>query len=113
MARPNKQGLDYFPLNTDISKDDKIALIEAKHGLTGFGIIIKLYEKIYYNKGYYYEWNEDAQLLFAKQVGLEIEKLEEIINDAIKWGLFDEKLFKKYKILTSRRIQKTFLEMGV
>ena len=110
MARPNKQGLDYFPLNTDISKDDKIALIEAKHGLIGYGVIIKLYEKIYYDKGYYYEWNEDTQLLFSKQVGLEVEKVTEIINDAIKRDLFDEELFKKYKILTSKRIQKTFLE---
>jgi len=110
VARPNKQGLDYFPLNTDISKDDKIALIEAKHGLIGYGVIIKLYEKIYYDKGYYYEWNEDTQLLFSKQVGLEVEKVTEIINDAIKRDLFDEELFKKYKILTSKRIQKTFLE---
>ncbi len=110
MARPNKEGLDYFPLDTDIDKDDKIALIEAKHGIAGFGVIIKMYGKIYYGKGYYYDWNKETQLLFAKQVGLEVEKVIEIINDAIWWDLFDKNLFKKYQILTSKRIQKTYIE---
>ena len=31
MARPQKNGLDYFPLDVDMDQDDKIALIEAQH----------------------------------------------------------------------------------
>ena len=45
MARPQKKGLDYFPLDVDIDQDDKIALIEAKHGAIGFAVIIKLLMK--------------------------------------------------------------------
>ena len=30
MARPIKEGLEYFPLDCDIDQDDKIALIEAQ-----------------------------------------------------------------------------------
>ena len=29
MARPQKNGLDYFPLDVDMDQDDKIALIEV------------------------------------------------------------------------------------
>jgi len=36
MARPQKNGLDYFPLDVDMDQDDKIALIEAQHGVVGF-----------------------------------------------------------------------------
>ncbi len=45
MPRPQKAGLDYFPLDTDMEKDDKIALIETKYGIVGFGIVIKLFKK--------------------------------------------------------------------
>ena len=110
MVRPLKAGLSYFPLDTDIDQDDKIALIEAQHGIIGFGIIIKLFKKIYSNSGYYYEWNEQTQLLFSRQVGVDFKKVIEVIDDALKWGLFENKLFKKYKILTSKRIQRTYLE---
>lgn len=110
MARPNKEGLDYFPIDTNMDQDDKIALIEAKHGIVGFGVIIKLYKKIYSTYGYYYFWDEQRQLLFSKQAGVEINKVIEIVNDAIHWDLFDKTLFQKYKILTSKRIQKTYIE---
>ena len=110
MARPNKEGLDYFPIDTNMEQDDKIALIEAKHGIVGFGVIIKLYKKIYSTYGYYYFWDEQKQLLFSKQAGVEIGKVIEIVDDAIHWDLFDKTLFKKYKILTSKRIQKTYIE---
>lgn len=107
MARPTKQGLDYFSLDTSI--DSKLELFEAEHGLIGFGFIIKLFQKIYSN-GYYYEWNEDEQLLFSKQINVDINQINVYINSAFKRKIFNEELYKKYKILTSRGIQKRFLE---
>lgn len=111
MARPQKAGIDYFPLDTNIDQDDKVALIEAKYGIVGFGVIIKMYKKIYATNGYYYDWNEQTQLLFSKTIGLDVNKIIEIIDDSIRWELFDSKLYKKYKILTSKRIQKTYLKI--
>lgn len=109
MARPQKIGLDYFPLNVDIDQDDKIAIIEAKHGILGFAIAIKLLMKIY-SEGYYYDWTEKEQILFSKRVNVNINDLNVIINDCVKWGLFDEELFNKYKIMTSRGIQLRYFE---
>lgn len=37
MARPLKQGLDYFPLDCQV--DVKFELVEAEFGLTGFGVV--------------------------------------------------------------------------
>lgn len=108
MARPLKEGLEYFPLDCDIDQDDKITLIEAQHGLIGFGIAIKLLMKIY-NNSYFYEWTEKEQLLFSKRVNVDINRVNEIINDLVKWGFFNKKLFESEKILTSSGIQKRYL----
>lgn len=110
MARPQKVGVEYFPLDVDIDQDDKVAIIEAQHGIKGFGIVIKLLMHIYKN-GYYYEWTEKEQLLFSKRVNVDINEVNVVINDCVKWGLFDERLFKSFKILTSRGIQKRYFEI--
>ncbi|MDC3414295.1 Lin1244/Lin1753 domain-containing protein [Terrihalobacillus insolitus] len=109
MPRPNKEGLDYFPLDVDIDQDDKIALIEAKHGLEGFAIVIKLFLKIY-NNSYFYQWTEKEQLLFSKRVNVDINLVNDVINDCVKWGIFSEHHYNSYEILTSKGIQKRYLE---
>ena len=109
MARPQKTGLEYFPLDVDIDQDDKIQLIEARFGITGFAIVIKLFMKIY-KEGYYYKWTEKEQLLFSKRINVDINLVNDVINECIKWGLFDSTLYEKYKILTSKGIQRRYLE---
>lgn len=109
MARPLKKGLDYFPLDVDMDQDDKVTLIEAQHGLIGFAIITKLLMKIYKN-GYFYEWTETEQLLFSKRNNVNSDLINEIIASCIKWNLFDKNLYDKYKILTSKGIQRRYLE---
>lgn len=109
MARPQKIGLDYFPLDVDIDQDDKVAIIEAQHGVLGFTVIIKLLMKVY-SEGYYYDWTEKEQILFSKRINVGINEVNVIINDWIKWGLFDEGLFKEHKILTSKGIQYRYFE---
>ena len=42
MARPQKEGIDYFTL--DVKMDDEVKLVEAKSGIAGFGVLIKLYQ---------------------------------------------------------------------
>ncbi|MEK5070540.1 Lin1244/Lin1753 domain-containing protein [Sporosarcina sp. FSL K6-1508] len=109
MARPQKLGLDYFPLDVDIDQDDKIQLVEALHGTTGFAVVIKLLMRIY-KEGYYYDWTEMEQLLFSRRVNVDINSLNDIVNDCIKYGVFDLKLYEKYKVLTSHGIQERYFE---
>ncbi|KOC33879.1 Lin1244/Lin1753 domain-containing protein [Clostridium botulinum] len=109
MARPQKSGLDYFPLDVDMDQDDKIALIEAQHGILGFAIVIKLLMKIY-KSSYFYEWTEKEQLLFSNRVNVDINEVNVVINDCVKWGLFNSDLLETHKILTSKGIQRRYLE---
>lgn len=101
-------GINYFPLNVHL--DDKIELIEAEFGLKGFAIVVKLFQKIYGQQGYYCEWTEDVALLFGKNVGLGGDAVSEIVRAAIKRGIFDSELYDKYQILTSRGIQERYFE---
>lgn len=110
MARPQKIGLSYFPLDVDVDQDDKIALIETQHGIIGFGVVIKLLMKIY-SEGYFYDWTEKEQILFSKRVNVDIKQVNVIIDDCIKWEFFDSNLFKTFKVLTSRGIQKRYFEI--
>ena len=106
-----KSGLDYFPLAC--SFEDKIELIEAEFGLRGLAIIVKLYQKIYGEFGYYCEWNDEVALLFSRKAcGLPEgdNVVSEVIKAAIKREIFDNNMFLKYSILTSAGIQKRYFE---
>lgn len=110
MARPSKKGIDYFTLDCDLN--DKFKLIEAEFGLRGFAVVVKLYQRIYKEFGYYCEWTEDKALLFLSGLGGNSGAnkgiLDEIVAAAIRRGIFNEKLFDRYKILTSYRIQEEY-----
>ena len=106
MARPVKQGLDYFPM--DVETDDKFELIEAKHGITGFGVLVKLFQRIY-KEGYYLHLSEELLLILSKRINVDINKVNEVINDCIKYNIFNKEMFHDFNILTSTGIQKRFL----
>ena len=108
MGRSPKVGLDYFRL--DVHLDDKFKLIEAEFGLKGFAVVVKLYQRIYGEQGYYCEWNEDVALVFGDETRLGANAVSEIVTASIKRKLFDKNLFDRYQILTSTGIQKWYFE---
>lgn len=111
MARPTKRGLDYFPM--DCVQDDNLTFIEAKHGMEGFGILIKIWQKIYRNDGYYMYWNEQNMYLFAREIGVNIDVISTVVNTCLlpNISIFDRSLFDKYCILTSTGVQKRWLSI--
>lgn len=112
MARKVKEGLDYFTL--DCNMNDKIKLIEAEFGIKAFAIIVKLYQKIYSERGYYCEWNEDVALLFIASLGgnsgVSKSLIDVILAASIRRGIFSEELYERYGILTSKRIQEQYFD---
>ncbi len=107
MSRPQKDGVDYFPF--DVVLDEKFDLIEAEFGLTGFAVVVKLYQRVY-QRGYYCEWTNEVALLFGHSVGLGGNAVSEIVNAAVKRGIFDKDMFDKCHILTSHGIQERYFE---
>src|SRR5688572_32635359 len=111
MARTIKAGLNYFPFDVDFFNDDKIELVSSEFGTKGEVIAIRLLCLIYRN-GYYYSWGKDESLLFAKRVGngLTGALVDEVVTGLVKRSFFNERVFNKFKILTSKGIQKRYVE---
>lgn len=111
LSRPSKQGIDYFPLDVNFSDDEKIEIIEAEFGPTGFYVILKLFMRIYGMDGYYMMFTSREQKLFSKRINVDINSVNVIINSALEEGIFDKNLYQKYGILTSKGIQKRYFEI--
>lgn len=101
-----KNGLDWMPL--DVHPDFKWELIESEYGLTGFGALVKLMQRIYAENGYYLEWSEDAVLLFSRKIGLDRDTVSKIVASSVSRGIFDSDLYERFHILTSAEIQTQF-----
>ncbi|NBI08257.1 Lin1244/Lin1753 domain-containing protein [Senegalia massiliensis] len=110
MARPIKTGLDYYPLDVDFLQDIKIRKIMRACGIQSITILISLLSSIYRDKGYYVVWDNDMTFLVADEVGASEGAVIEVVNKAVQVDFFNEYTFKQYKILTSKGIQKRFLE---
>ncbi len=88
---------------------DSLKIIENEFGLKGFAVVIKLWQKIFgSSEGYYINWNDRVGTLFAIEIGAGKGFVFEIVNRMIAEGLFDERLFKEYGILTADYIQRNW-----
>lgn len=103
-----KSGITYFPL--DIQMDEKIELLEAKYGIAGFAVIIKIYQRIYSN-GYYCKWDEDIALMFAHKNNCDTELVENVVSFCVERGIYDKEIYEKHGALTSKGIQKRYFEI--
>lgn len=108
MARPYKQGVDYYSLDVDFLKDIKYRKIRKSCGPQTCEILLCLLSYIYGDMGYFLRWDEDSAFLVADDVGAKEGLVEEVVNKAVQVGFFDHDKYQKYKILTSNGIQKRY-----
>lgn len=106
-----KEGIPSFLL--DCRTNDNISEIEAEYGVKGFAVVVRLWQKIYAEKGYYCEWIERSPLLFLSNwfggnSGVTVSLINEIVNRCLKNGIFDAGMCEDYSILTSARIQEQY-----
>ena len=110
-----KEGLESFLLNCHTN--DNLAEIEAIYGIKGFAVVVRLWQKIYSEKGYYCEWTERSPLLFLAKwfggnSGVDINLINEVVKTALQNGLFNKSLYDRYHILTSDGIQKRYFDVA-
>jgi uncharacterized phage protein (TIGR02220 family) len=108
MARPTKQGIDYFPLDTEF--DDNMELLIADIGAEGLGIIITIWQTIYRNNGYFIVFDDKFPLKIKYKCFSDTETIINVVKKAINVNIYDKNMFEKYQILTSRGIQKRFFD---
>lgn len=92
MARPIKQGLDYFPLDVDFFEDEVIDGISGEFGIKGELITIKLLSTVF-KKGYFAVWNDLLQAQIAKKTDASKDLVIQVVDRLVAWGFFNESLF--------------------
>ena len=107
MARPTKQGIDYFPLDVDFDDETELFLAEAEPGY-GLSVMASLFQIIYKNHGYYVEYDHQLLAKIKKRCYVPIEKIKKIIEQMVEYSLFEKRLFEDKKILTSKGLQTRF-----
>lgn len=110
MARPKKEGIDYFPFDVDFFTDDKIEPISGEFGIKGEIVAIRLLCTIYKENGYFARWDDRLKLSLASRCKVTPELVNDIVIRLVKWEFLDKDLFNSDKILTSKGIQERFKE---
>lgn len=111
MARPIKDGADYFPFDVDFFSDRKIKALRARFGADGIALYLYILCEVYRDKGYYLEVDEDFQDNAAADLGVSYEKIGLMLDFLLKKSLLESTLFSRDKVLTSHGIQKRYQEM--
>ena len=104
-------GINYFPVGVNFMEENAMEVIEAKYGIKGPAIVLKLLCKIY-KEGYFIRWDEEQCLIFANKAGREVqaEEVQGIIEILFIKGILDRNSYLENGILTSENIQKVWLE---
>ena len=104
-------GINYFPISVNFMEENAMEVIEAKYGIKGPAIVLKLLCKIY-KEGYFIRWDEEQCLIFANKAGREVQagEVQGIIETLFIKGILDENSYQENGILTSESIQKVWLE---
>ena len=104
-------GINYFPMGVNFMEENAMEVIEAKYGIKGSAIVLKLLCKIY-KQGYYIRWDEEQCLIFANKAGREVqaEEVQGIIEILFIKGILNRNSYRENGILTSENIQKVWLE---
>lgn len=111
MARPFKQGLQYFPLDVDIFDDEKIQNLNYQAGPLAELVYIRILTLIYAN-GYFVKYDKTTLArVLHKKMGpewIKLEKISELIDACLEASLFDKTLAAQ-GVMTSVSIQKQFI----
>ena len=90
--------------------DTKIDKLIDAYGWVGFGIWFYLCQKAYGSDGYYYRWGFADCASTARKMGGGIGSgtVKEVVGYCLQIGLFDNRVFDRWGVLTSRGIQRRY-----
>ena len=108
MAAPIKDSLDYFPFDCGFFEDKTIKGLRAKFQNDGIVVYLYLLCIIYRDNGYYTELDEDLLLDITDTMHIDEQTVKSILDHLTSRNLFDKGMVEKFRILTSRSIQRRF-----
>ena len=105
-----KQGLDYFPLNTDFMHDRVVRRVMKREGDSAFTILLYTLSYLYSGEGYYIHVDDDFYDELSDQLfSTDNDSVRRVLRLFVEYGFFDSSLYERYGILTSADIQRQVL----
>jgi hypothetical protein len=113
LARQKKIGLDYAPQDVDLHSDRKIRRLITEFGATGYLVYDYVKLLCFKENGYWLKYDDGFCFDVADVLksGTTENSVLEILKGCFRIGLFNAKVFKAFRVITSRGIQKRFLEV--
>lgn len=113
MARPPKNGLDYYPQDTDIHNDRKIRRLITEFGGNGYLVYDYIKCLCYRENGYWLQYDDGFCFDVADvlKAGTTENSVLEILKGCFRMSLFNSEVFKAFRIITSAGIQKRYLKI--
>ncbi|OMF01206.1 hypothetical protein BK124_00570 [Paenibacillus amylolyticus] len=112
MARPKKEGMDYFPHDTDAVGDDKVEAMMALYGNDGYAFYFILLERIYRSaNGELDVSNFTIRTNLIKKLGISQEQFHPMLEAAFEIGMFDRKIYETRQCITSNGVKKRHSEV--
>ena len=107
MARPQKEGLDYFPHDTDASSDPKIEPLIILYGAEGYAFYFMHLEYIYKSADLSLDISDAETIqIFTRKLSITEKEYRQILKTALKHRCFDNEYYLQTGRLTSNGIQK-------
>ena len=113
MARPIKDGVDYFPKDTAFYTDDKVRLLRAEFGAKGMYLLDYILCEIYGKNGYFMQWDQSRCYLVSDGAGCGCDPnfVGEFVAGCVRCSFFDKRVFDLFGVLTSQGIQRRYIRM--
>ena len=107
MARPQKEGMDYFPHDNDAANDEKIEALRVLYGNDGYAFYFILLERIYRTAEYELDISDAETIqILSRKVGVTEELFNKMLETALKRKCFDLDAYEQRGVLTSSGIKK-------
>ncbi len=113
-------GVDYFALSVDAKDDDKIFELKYRYGMpdgaadydhaaawAAYGRFVELLASIY-QEGFAAQMTNQKRLRLSQQLGMPLGELDRFILTCVDVGLFDDRMWNEWGVLTSRGIQRRY-----
>lgn len=108
MARPRKDGLDYYPMDVNFLGDIKVKKVIRSHGIQAVAVILHLLGTVYRDNGYYAKYDDDLLFITADELNLEESYVKNVVEKLLEVEFFSKEQAEKNKVLTSIGIQERY-----
>ena len=111
MAGRPKEGIEFSGWSVDVFEDQKIDKLIDGQGVAGFTVYFYLCQRAFGLHGYFLPWTCDEAASIARRIGGGVgsKTVKDTVGLCLRIGLFDNMLFERHGILTSRGIQRSFV----